>query len=408
MQKIVFSPKLIENLKEGSAADPLTAGLSVLARQGVPVVFSFKRKVKGTNRVFKKVLGSYPAMSIADARQIAAAFNLQLEAGIDPREAAKEEAVAGLTVDDAHDLYMDWCKSGLRKTLKPRTIEDKERLWRVSKDSLVGRPLRSITERDLRDIVRAKADEGSKIRANRMAAEFKVFFGWCCGMDGEDAGVTLDIDPARRLSGTYYGVSSRSRILSEEEIVLLLRAVAEQERVYIRAICLILLTGCRRSEVMSAPTDERRGDLWTIPASRYKSNIDHVIPLAPWMLSLMQTNTKWLIPAKRGDAALTEGWINKVLEKVRVRMMELGECVVPHFTIHDLRRTLRSNTKRLKIDSDTAEAMIGHKKRGLVEIYDRYDMIDEKRAGFAKWEAKLVGMARGAGVAEALGIPTRL
>ncbi len=405
MQKIVFSPKLIESLKDGSAADPQTPGLSVLARSGVPTVFSFKRKVKGTNRVFKKVIGSYPAMSIADARQIASAFNVQLEAGTDPREAAKEAAVAGITVGEAHGLYMDWCRSGLRKTLKPRTLEDKERLWRVSKATIESRPLQSITERDLRDIVRAKADEGSKIRANRMAAEMKVFFGWCCGMDGEDAGIVLENDPSRRLSGTYYGVSSRSRILDDDEITLFLRAVAEQDRVYVRALSLILLTGCRRSEVMSAPTDERRGDLWTIPASRYKSNIDHVVPLAPWALALMQTNTKWLIPAKRGDMAMTEGWINKVMEKVRVRMMELGACVVPHFTVHDLRRTLRSNTKRLKIDSDTAEAMIGHKKRGLAEIYDRYDMLDEKREGFAKWEAKLVSMAREAGVADALAIP---
>ena len=60
---------------------------------------------------------------------------------------------------------------------------------------------------------------------------------------------------------------------------------------------------------------------------------------------------------------------------------------------------------RLKIDLETAEAMIGHKKRGLVEIYDRYDMLDEKREGFRRWEAKLVAMAREAGVAEALGIP---
>ncbi len=84
MQKIQFSPKLIENLKEGTASDPQTPGLAVLARLGVAPVFQIKRKVRGTNRVFKKIIGTYPAMSIADARQMAAAINVQLEVWVFP------------------------------------------------------------------------------------------------------------------------------------------------------------------------------------------------------------------------------------------------------------------------------------------------------------------------------------
>ena len=98
------------------------------------------------------------------------------------------------------------------------------------------------------------------------------------------------------------------------------------------------------------------------------------------------------------------GWY-KVLARVVKTMTEIGGKPVPHFRLHDLRRTMRSNTKRLKIDFETAEAMINHKKKGLERIYDGYDLFEEKREGFARWENFLVGLAVKAGVAAELSIP---
>ena len=98
------------------------------------------------------------------------------------------------------------------------------------------------------------------------------------------------------------------------------------------------------------------------------------------------------------------GWY-KVLARVIKRMGEIGDRPVAHFTLHDLRRTMRSNTKRLQIDFETAESMLNHKKKGLEEIYDGYDLFDEKRDGFSRWEKFLVGLAVTAGIAEELSIP---
>lgn len=98
------------------------------------------------------------------------------------------------------------------------------------------------------------------------------------------------------------------------------------------------------------------------------------------------------------------GWY-KVLARIKKRMEEIAQRKISHFTYHDLRRTLRSNTKRLKIDFEVAEAMLNHKKKGLEEIYDGYDLFDEKRDGYARWESFLVGLAARANVAEALSIP---
>lgn len=394
MEKIVFAPRFIENLASGTAADPGTPGLFIEA-DGVRKTWRFKRKVRGTNKVHKETFGTFPAVTIADARVQAGALNAMVEQGIDPREEAR---IKGVTVEVAFNRYM---ASERVKALRQRTVDDKRKVYRAGLARLADRPIASIVEADILAIIRERRDAGSK--ADRFTAETKAFFSWCQSIDGEIDGVTIANDPTRRLH--VKPSRARDRFLDEDELVLFLRALAEQDRVYQRAVGLLLLSGCRRTEVMSAPASEVQGDVWVIPAARYKSKHDHALPLAEWGRSLLRTSSEWLIPAKRGDRSMTDGWINKVVEKMRVRMMELKEGVVPAFRVHDIRRTLRSNCTRLKIDTATAEVIMGHGKTGLIAIYDRYDMMDEKREGFAKWEAYVVGLARKAGVADALQIP---
>jgi len=78
---------------------------------------------------------------------------------------------------------------------------------------------------------------------------------------------------------------------------------------------------------------------------------------------------------------------------------------VARFTPHDFRRTARSNTKRLNVDYETAEAMLNHMKTGLERIYDRYDLEEEKRRWFLMGETEIVQLARRAGVADMLDAP---
>jgi hypothetical protein len=78
---------------------------------------------------------------------------------------------------------------------------------------------------------------------------------------------------------------------------------------------------------------------------------------------------------------------------------------VDNWTPHDMRRTARSNTKRLNVDFETAEAMLNHAKRGLQRTYDGYELEEEKREWFLKWETEIATIASKVGVAEALGVP---
>ncbi|WP_447725496.1 tyrosine-type recombinase/integrase [Sphingomonas koreensis] len=407
-QKLNLTPTNVEALRAGSLADPRTPGLYIEVQTGrgrFSRVWKYRRRLPGKSSFYRATLGAYPVHSIADARDWAITINASVERGVDPGAAKRAERAARISVADAHALYLAHVKSGVLRKLKPRTIEEKEYIWTADlKAKLGGRILQEVTEDDLWSIVLEKGKK-APVRANRLAAELKVFMKWCAGRSGWDAGISLKASPATGLNAYYFPCKPRTRFLSHDELSLFLQALAKEERFYRRALLLILLTACRKEEVVAAPTSEIQGDVWTIAPERAKNSCLHRIPLAPWTRSLTMTNEAWLFPSDRlEDQPMLWGWY-KVLARVIKRMGEIGGRPVPHFTLHDLRRTMRSNTKRLKIDFETAEAMLNHKKKGLEAIYDGYDLFDEKKEGFARWESFLVGLAVTGGVAEALSIP---
>jgi hypothetical protein len=49
--------------------------------------------------------------------------------------------------------------------------------------------------------------------------------------------------------------------------------------------------------------------------------------------------------------------------------------------------------------------MLNHVKKGMERTYDLYEMEDEKRLWFLKWEEEVAAIAMRVGVAAALGVP---
>jgi len=150
-----------------------------------------------------------------------------------------------------------------------------------------------------------------------------------------------------------------------------------------------------------------RSRLASIPADRVKNGRSYRIPLGKWGRSLVEGGSEWMFPSSRTDGPRApSGWY-KARNRVLKRMSVFADRPLPKWTPHDLRRTFRSNTRRLRTDFETAEAMLNHAKRGLERIYDSYEMEDEKRQSLQKWENEIIRLARQANVAEALGCPAK-
>jgi integrase len=407
-RKIALTPASVDALQKGLLADLLTPGLTVEALGSGKKRWRYRRQLAGQAVVVTIKGELFPAQSIADARVWARGLNEQVEAGIDPREALREEQLRNaMTVTCAHEYYMDAVREGrasrAKRPNKPRTIRDKLKIYKLDiAPKLAKRSIYEVTEADLIRIVEAKG-RVAKIRANRLAAELKVFFGWAASLRGMVIG--LEVDPSRRLGDLRFPEHHGSRKLSLQEIEWFLKALLPEPRWVQRGMLLLLLTAARISELAQARSAETVSGVWTIPGGRVKNSADHRIQLGPWGRALIQSEHEWLFPAPRIDGPRNNSVWYKARDRIRGRMSKLSGREIEPFTPHDFRRTARSNTKRLKVDFETAEAMLNHLRSGMERIYDGYELEEEKAAWFLKWEEEVAGLARRAGVAIALGVP---
>jgi len=71
------------------------------------------------------------------------------------------------------------------------------------------------------------------------------------------------------------------------------------------------------------------------------------------------------------------------------RMLKSGALRMPHFTPHDLRRTVRSRLSDLGVLPHVAEKILAHRLGGVLQIYDRAEYLPERAAAMAAWGRKV-------------------
>jgi integrase len=408
MKKLALTPASVDSLQKGALADRLTPGLAIEVLASGKKRWRYRRQVAGSTVMVTMLGKTFPALTIAGAREWARGLNELVEAGTDPREALRaEKERASMTVARAHERYMFAVSEGRASRAKrknsPRTIKDKLAIFnRDIAPKLAKKSIYAVTEADLIKLVEGKG-RVAKVRANRLAAELKVFFGWAASLRGLEIG--LENDPSRRLGDLRFPEPPRTRKLSLLELEWFLRALVDEKRWVQRGMLLWLLTAARITEVARARSAEIVSGVWTIPGPRTKNQFAHSIALGPWGRSLIASNHEWVFPATRIDGPRNNSVWYKARDRVLARMAKIAGHPIERFTPHDFRRTARSNTKRLKVDFETAEAMLNHLRSGMERIYDGYELEEEKAAWFLKWEQEIASIARTAQVAEALGVP---
>lgn len=405
MKKAVnLSPSRIEALCEGKYPDGFVPGLCVIVSGSGKRAWVFRRRVARSGTIVTLRLGGFPAYSIGAARDWASKLNEAIERGLDPREVERIERAKTMSVAEAHAVYMTAMRRGDRKTLKPRTLEDKTKIFTRDIEPRLGKKvLGELTEDECWDAVYDKA-KSSKVRANKMAGELSCFLRWCSSREGQMDSIRLQAHPAPTLNSNWFatGPKANKRFLSVDELKWLLQALVDEEFVYRRGILLLLLTAARKTELLGAPTSEISEGLWTLPAERSKNGLPNYVALGPWGRRLAQSNHEWLFPSPRIDGPQLHGWF-KARDRVLARMKELSGTDVPRWHFHDLRRTFRSHFRKLGIDREIAELMLNHKKKGLDGIYDQNEELELRRAGFEAWERFLTDLATEAEVADVLG-----
>ena len=186
------------------------------------------------------------------------------------------------------------------------------------------------------------------------------------------------------------------------------RTLARQAAYPFGAIArLLMLTGRRREEVVGMTWGELSEDLvtGTIPATRTKNGIPHLVPLSQPARELLHA-----LPSDR------PGDVQGAHRRAKLALVFPGERGTPFsgwskaksaldtasgvsgWWLHDLRRTLATGLQRLGVRLEVTEAVLNHlsgSRAGVVGIYQRHDWAEEKRSALGAWSAHLLAVAEG-------------
>lgn len=374
--------------------DTLVPGLRV--RIGVSGAKSFvlRKRVAGKYRTI--TLGRYSErLPLAEARKKSRQILSDVEFKADPVASLPKPRVRRVDGYTVRELYPNY----LRAKAHLRRINEIERVFsRHILPEFGDRAADGIARSEITRFI-DKIAERTPVMARNVLSYFSAFYTWALPR--------LDRLPGNpcRDAGRPPKPKARERVLSDREIGALWHVLNEEGAPFGPAIKLLLLTGQRRNEVFEADRSEfdfeRR--LWTIPAARAKNGAAHLVPLSPQVLDTISAlvhdeRSDKLIPA-RGNSEAGPSGFSKAMRRIRDALEERVGDPVPHWTLHDLRRTMATGLQRLGIRLEVTEAVLNHlsgARSGIVGVYQRHHYFDEKRQALAAWAKEVQRLARAA------------
>jgi integrase len=324
----------------------------------------------------RMTFGTYPATSLAKAHTLADEARAVLEASKDPRTAlAKPETFKA--------ICEEWAE---REGVSLRTGDArKATLERLVYPPLGNRPIEEIRRNEIVRVLDRIEDDSGPVMADQTLAFMRRVFNWHASRSDDFRSPIV-----RGMARTKPKTRARKRVLADDELRDIWKALqtADVPACYPAYVKSLLLTAARRNEAAGMNSAEIEGDLWTIPGDRYKTKLDHVIPLTPQAKALIGgkpedlKGNSWFVFSTTGGAKGFSGFskAKRELDKAIAKLREAeGREPMPRWTLHDLRRSARSLMSRAKVPSDHAERVLGHVIGGVRETYDRYEYLDEKR-----------------------------
>jgi integrase len=346
-------------------ADQRSFGLSVTDNGAKSWVVQYR--VEGRSRRMHLAI----ELSLRDARKQAKAILGAAARGEDPL--AERRRAKGASLASIAEEYLAWERE--RGAL--RSIESREAVLKrtVLADAIASMPIDRIKKTDVLRLLDGLARDRGPVAADEALSILSRLMNWHAGRSDDFRPPIL-----RGLRRVSAGARARTRILSDDELRLIWKVADASNGPFARLVQFLLVTAVRRNEATKMCRTEIEGDVWTIPQSRMKNKRDFVVPLTPMALDILSKcprigKSPWVF-TRNGTRVLTNFSGGKRLFDESVTKAG-GD--LPHWTLHDLRRTARTLMSRAKVDPDHAERVMAHVVGGMRGIYDRFEYFDEKR-----------------------------
>jgi len=351
----------------------------------------------------KHRLGDYPVVGLAEARDKARDALRLLDAGTDPREARRTQAVPDAPPDDTiRDIITEFITRHAK--VRNRSWQEVERVLRRELEPTWGhRRIGEIERKDVIRLIDGVVDRGAPVMGNRVLAHTRKLFNWAVSRD------LIEASPCAGVSAPAQE-TKRDRVLSGADLRALWAACDDVGEPFASIVRLLLLTGQRRDEVAGMRWAEVDVDAaqWTIPGERAKNGVPHQVPLSETALSILLSRPR--VVAADGASVEMATYVftttgaspfsgfskaKACLDAAMQRRLSgetgdvTGEGALAHWRLHDIRRTVATGLQRLGVRLEVTEAILNHvsgSRAGVVGIYQRHDWADEKRAALEAWE----------------------
>jgi integrase len=328
----------------------------------------------------RETIGRYPRVSLSNARSAALDRMRVAQDGADARE-RRSRAPATITYSELVEAYTD-------KHLKVNA-----RSWRNIHRGLTGRVMlpflkrsvATITRREIIDLCDAMVAAGTPQAAVNHLRYLKMLFNWAAGRDMIINNPCAGVKPPAR-------TVERDRVLSDAEIAAVWDGTLKLPTPYGEMYRMFMLTGQRRSEVSTMRWGELAGNLWTIPREKVKKDRAHTVPLSPTARATLTKLAKRPRFDDDGFVFTTTGGTSASSNFAKVKRQLDQISGVTGWTIHDIRRTVRSKLAELGVPREVARKVLNHEDGKVDRIYNRHEYLAEKREALERWEKMLISL----------------
>ena len=293
-----------------------------------------------------------------------------------------KDAAASITLEKLIDLF--FTVRCTPQNNKPSTIAEYHRLFKRHLAPLATSNLTDISHHRINRIIDDLAP--TPMEANHAFVSFRMLFRFA------QQRRLIDRNPLEGLSLPHVP-RSRARFLSDAELRSVWLAAQQFPLPFRSIVALLITTGQRLSEVSGLRWDwiDDREMTITLPSMITKNSTMHTFPYGELSKAIIESTPRisdYLFPSINGTAAYVGH------NKAKGRFDET--CSLPHWTLHDVRRTFSTIHARIGTPPHVTEALLNHKtgtRSSIQRIYDRHTYLPEMKLALENYErylAKLI------------------
>ena len=352
------------------------------------------------NKKEKKIaFGSYPAISLLDARQRREDAQKLLANGVDPGAVRKAQKQAKIEDTETFEVIArEWHNKFKSKWTEGHALKYMRRLELDLFPWLGTRPIKDITAPELLAALRRTESRGAVDAAHRLRGICNMIFRYATATGRAQHNLAQD------LIGSLSPAQKRhlAAVTEPKEVAKLLRAIDSYHGSFIVKYALRLspLVFTRPGELRHMQWDELDFEKaeWHIPAHKMKLRQPHIVPLSKQALEILEEikpltgSGVYVFHGRTSNRPMSN---NAILAALR-NMGYTAEQMTPH-GFRAMARTILDEVLQARVD--LIEAQLAHRVLDVLgRAYNRTSHLPERKKMMQTWADYLDGLKVGAKV----------